>query len=207
MWYIVLLLHEKWVSTGEYLKGTNPIWDNCYYEVESSVYMAVKAVVWSPFEVPPTIIANIEFQTPEGLNLNAKWHWVDCCEQTRSCWSINSSILYVIRKFESNYLASKLICKEKIREGNLSKKTQQFQSSIYWLLPCLSWRDLTSITLYRGAQTQCTTHWMRKSRVERYIMLKGHNIIPSTTCKCDNNEDHKASYHGVNDFCLNSYND
>lgn len=36
---------KKHVSTAEYLKGTDPIRNNCYNEVERSIYTAVKAVV------------------------------------------------------------------------------------------------------------------------------------------------------------------
>ena len=46
---------------GEYLQGTNPIWNNSYNNIESFIYIAIQALVFSFSEITPEVIADIEF--------------------------------------------------------------------------------------------------------------------------------------------------
>lgn len=52
-----------------YLKKAWPEWNNCDNNEKRIINVAVGAVVWSLFEVTPSIVTDVELQTPEGLNL------------------------------------------------------------------------------------------------------------------------------------------
>ena len=62
------------ISVDKYFNPLNPCipeWNDCYNERESLKHTISTAIVRSSFEVTPTIIANIKFQTSEGLHLKS----------------------------------------------------------------------------------------------------------------------------------------
>ena len=55
-----------------YLKESRPVWNYCNNEKESFVHFAFFTLVLSVLEVAPTIVANVELKTSQGLHLQQK---------------------------------------------------------------------------------------------------------------------------------------
>lgn len=57
-----------------HLKEAKPVWNHSNNEIESVVYIIRVASVSSAFKVSPTIIANVDPQASDGLDLRARAH-------------------------------------------------------------------------------------------------------------------------------------
>lgn len=56
-----------------YLKETRPVWNSSDNEFESFEYAAWAAGVFSLSEVSPTVVANVELETSQGLHLISEY--------------------------------------------------------------------------------------------------------------------------------------
>lgn len=64
------------------LKKTGPVWNHSNDEVECVVYTTCFASVFSAFIVSPTIVADVELQTSDGLYLAGQ---LICQEEISEC--------------------------------------------------------------------------------------------------------------------------
>lgn len=54
------------------LKEANPVWYNCYNEIENIIDIKTVALILPLGESPPTIIASVKLKTPHRLDLTSK---------------------------------------------------------------------------------------------------------------------------------------